>query len=100
MTPKDKRRNIDLRRRYGITLAEYKAIHKKQKGRCAICGRHQREFKRQFDVDHNHKSGYVRGLLCPYCNRKLLVYLRDDKNRTVGLVSYLQGAIDGDKNWG
>ena len=37
-------------------------------GRCAICGRHQSELSRKFAVDHDHKTGKIRGLLCARCN--------------------------------
>jgi len=41
---------------------------KEQNNRCAICGRHQSEFKRSFHLDHNHKTKQIRGLLCQHCN--------------------------------
>lgn len=99
MTPKQKRQDYNLRNRYGITLAQYKKIHKSQRGRCAICNRHQRHFKKKFSVDHNHKTGKIRGLLCHYCNSKLLRYLRDDKNKAEGLVKYLTRALNNDTEW-
>lgn len=37
--------------------------------RCAICNRHESEFKKRLAVDHSHKNGRVRGLLCFYCNK-------------------------------
>lgn len=36
---------------------------------CAICKRHESEFKKRLAVDHSHKTGRVRGLLCFYCNK-------------------------------
>ena len=78
-----------LQRVYGITLKEYKALLKNQKYKCAICGKKQKDCKQALDVDHSHKDGKVRGLLCRFCNSKLLRYLRDDKNRAKGLASYL-----------
>lgn len=39
---------------------------------CAICKRHRSDFKNRLSVDHAHKSGRIRGLLCFRCN-KLLV---------------------------
>jgi hypothetical protein len=39
---------------------------------CAICKRHESGFKKRLSVDHNHKSGQVRGLLCYYCNKFLV----------------------------
>ena len=46
-----------------------------QDGRCAICGNKPR--KRRLDVDHNHKTGKVRGLLCRRCNHKGLGAFHD-----------------------
>lgn len=78
--------NGRLKRRFGISLDEYNDIFSKQEGRCAICGRHQSEFDIAFDVDHDHKTGKVRGLLCRYCNTSL-GHFKDD-------TSILQKAID------
>jgi hypothetical protein len=64
-----------LRRKYGITIKHYEALLKAQKGVCAIC--HQVETRRQqgrltrLAVDHDHKTGRVRGLLCTRCNHAL-----------------------------
>ncbi len=54
---------------YGMTQAQYDALLKKQKGLCAICRNPpDREF---LCVDHDHKTGKVRGLLCSPCNARL-----------------------------
>lgn len=39
---------------------------------CAICKRPRSTFKNNLSVDHNHKSDRVRGLLCFYCNKRLV----------------------------
>ncbi len=41
-----------------------------QGGRCAICLR-EPTTKRRLDMDHDHSSMRVRGLLCPICNQRL-----------------------------
>lgn len=51
---------------------------KKQKGRCAICGKHQSEFKKRLALDHSHKTGQLRGLLCFYCNKRVVGRLTVD----------------------
>lgn len=80
-----------LKKTYGISLKQYNVILKRQKNRCAICGKHRKDSKMEFDVDHSHKSPYeVRGLLCRYCNSYLMKYLRDDIVRAKGLVEYLK----------
>ena len=60
-----------LQRTYGISNEDYNVMFKGQEGCCAICGRHQREFKKRLHVDHNHTTGQVRALLCAKCNTGL-----------------------------
>lgn len=64
------RKKFELKQ-YGITVDDYNRIFAEQNGVCAICGRHQFEFKRSLAVDHNRETGEVRGLLCFNCNIKL-----------------------------
>lgn len=49
-------------------LSYYNQLFLKQEGRCAICTKHQSEFKKALHVDHDHKTSKVRGLLCTRCN--------------------------------
>jgi hypothetical protein len=65
-------RNGHLLRRYGITLEQYEELHSKQNGQCAICNRKEEEFHKKLSVDHNHKTGEIRGLLCNHCNHWLV----------------------------
>lgn len=51
-------------------LAVYDALFISQGGVCAICSRPPR--KRRLAMDHNHKSGRTRGLLCAYCNHYMV----------------------------
>lgn len=60
-----------LRRFYGLTLEDYNLMFEEQNGCCKICKRHQIEFKRRLHVDHCHKTGNIRGLLCHNCNLAL-----------------------------
>lgn len=54
---------------YGVSDEEYQALLLAQRGVCAICGTDQPgKGKRSFSVDHDHKTGAVRGLLCSACN--------------------------------
>jgi hypothetical protein len=53
---------------YGLELGEYEKKLAKQYNCCAICGKNRSEFKKDFDLDHNHKTGKTRGLLCHNCN--------------------------------
>ncbi len=58
----------NLFRLYGVTPEQFDRLYVEQEGRCAICGKHQSEFKRALDVDHDHKTKVIRGLLCSNCN--------------------------------
>lgn len=67
--PEVKRKNREghLRRKYGMTMAEYDALLERQGGVCAICGRPPRD-DISLHVDHEHETGAIRGLLCFRCN--------------------------------
>ena len=71
-------KNSALKTNYGITLDEYNQMFIEQNGCCAICEKHQSEFKRALAVDHDHKTGEVRALLCLACNTKLHVFENKD----------------------
>ena len=68
-----KRRHKDsaLRRKFGITHDEYDLMLLKQDNECAICRRKPRNGEKSLVVDHDHKTGVVRGLLCGKCNTSL-----------------------------
>ena len=58
-----------IERTYGITLREYEQMYIRQNGTCAICHHPEPVKSRLFlAVDHDHKTGRVRGLLCSKCN--------------------------------
>jgi len=56
-----------LRRQFGLTVKQYDKILERQKGRCALCDALPKP-KMRLDVDHDHRTGEVRGLLCGNCN--------------------------------
>jgi len=63
-------------RKLGCTPDQYQELLKKQDGKCAICGisgGHRSRYGKicKLSVDHDHKTGVVRGLLCNNCNRGL-----------------------------
>lgn len=64
-------RNYKYKQNYGIDLEFYNKLFAEQNGCCAICKRHQSEFKMRLCVDHNHKTGEIRGLLCHPCNHAI-----------------------------
>ncbi|WP_424216377.1 endonuclease domain-containing protein (plasmid) [Streptomyces sp. BI20] len=72
---------------YGLGSGEYGELLAKQGGKCAIC---KQTRAKNLDVDHCHKTGLIRGLLCARCNRQLLARgLRDDPWIALSAASYL-----------
>jgi hypothetical protein len=57
-----------LKKKYGMTKEEWDRILKSQNFCCAICKSETSGTKRTWHVDHCHKTGKVRGLLCQRCN--------------------------------
>jgi hypothetical protein len=53
---------------------DYRWMFIHQRGKCGICGLPQSLFTRALAVDHDHKTGEVRGLVCPSCNASLPHY--------------------------
>ena len=58
-----------IKKKYGINEDQYQSLLLKQQGVCAICQRYQR--KQRLSIDHSHRTGIVRGLLCTRCNRNI-----------------------------
>jgi dCMP deaminase len=81
---------------YGITPEKYEAMFKAQGGVCAICKQPPPPGKR-LAVDHDHKTGKVRGLLCILCN-STLGYFKDNITSVRAAVSYLL-RHDGRRSW-
>lgn len=76
MKPVSDKRDKYLRKTYGISLAQYDLLLKGQNGVCVVCLRGPKEGK-NLCVDHNHISREIRGLLCNYCNRRIVGRHRD-----------------------
>jgi hypothetical protein len=60
-------RDWELKKKYGISLAEYEAASVIRNNNCDICSKKVKSLH----VDHNHTTGKVRGYLCGSCNRGL-----------------------------
>ncbi len=89
-------RNEQLKAKYGITEEIYEKLLSGQGGVCAICQRHQR-YKR-LAVDHCHKTGQVRGLLCENCNRGIGRFF-DSSLRLRNAADYIDKANRVYINW-
>jgi Recombination endonuclease VII len=55
--------------RYKITVPARDSLLKGQKGKCAICKERISFEAGTANVDHSHKTGVVRGVLCSLCNQ-------------------------------
>jgi hypothetical protein len=81
-------RAASLKYWYGITAEQFMAICERQGNACAIC--HQEA--KTLNVDHEHATGLVRGLLCRNCNW-LLGNAKDDPARLEAAAQYLRATI-------
>ena len=68
--------------RYGLEDGEFESMYELQGGRCAICSKKfpplSADSARGTHVDHDHRTGKVRALLCARCNFRLGVLEKDD----------------------
>ena len=90
---KERQRQNKLKKRYGITAQQYDEMYAAQSGCCAICGKHQTQLKKSLAVDHDHKTGQVRGLLCFDCNTGI-GKLQDDEQLILNAARYIRAASD------
>ena len=83
------------KRVYRLSINEYLDLAEKQGFVCAICGKENFAMGATHTgllvVDHDHKTGKVRGLLCHNCNRALGL-LQDSPDTLKSAISYLEGA--------
>jgi hypothetical protein len=87
----------DLQRKYGISLLDYSQMFMAQNGKCAIChnesGGTRNGEQKALAVDHCHKTGKVRGLLCEACNQAIGKF-REDKTILLSAIDYLDKHAD------
>ena len=84
-------RKSHLLRKYGMTPEKYAEMDIKQSHLCAICGEPQTPKYRYLDVDHDHRTGKNRGLLCRRCNIKISV-LESSPEWMEKALAYLGGS--------
>mgnify|MGYP001618153116 CR=1 FL=1 len=82
-------------KQYGLSLEEYETLFRKQNGVCAICGlaetRTQNGRVYAISVDHDHRTGKVRGLLCQKCNQAIGLF-GENINNVLNAAKYLAAA--------
>lgn len=90
-------RQYALFRTYGITGKQYDLLLRRQDGRCGICKRLADDFSTKLAVDHDHATGEIRGLLCNFCNSRLVGRHRRDKGLELfrNAVQYLEARYTG-----
>lgn len=105
----ERRREANLRDKYGITLEQYEALRAAQQGRCWICQRHEDEIPggptgrpradgtpnapaAKLVPDHCHRTGVIRGLLCHSCNSGIGL-LGEDPLRLARAIEYLARSL-------
>ena len=86
-------RKAKLKYLYGITLQAYEDMFAAQGGLCLICKRPEQRRDRKgrlcrLCVDHDHKTGKIRGLLCRTCNYGIGAF-EDDPQRLVAAAAYV-----------
>jgi hypothetical protein len=81
------RRAHHINKKFGLSTEQYDAMLAAQGGHCAQCPWPDKPYKR-LAVDHDHKTGRIRGLLCADCNRGIGLF-GDDPARLRAAADYL-----------
>lgn len=76
---------------YGITAEEYRAVVQRQGEKCAICETEDCASGKSLAIDHDHRNGQVRGLLCANCNNGLGRF-GDDPDLLRAAIKYLDNS--------
>jgi len=82
----EKKRFYKIKQKYNLDIKEYNELLQKQKLLCAIC-KQPLDLQHTYyvHVDHDHKRGKVRGILCRNCNLGLGQFKEN--------IEYLKNAI-------
>lgn len=80
-----------LKIRFGLSVEEYDTMIKKQNNKCASCGItfNENNNSERPCIDHDHKIGKIREILCNNCNLTLGI-MSDDAEKLINLVKYLE----------
>lgn len=83
---KEWKKNRNFQTRYGIGIQEYEHMLLHQDRKCIIC--HYPLTPDKTVVDHCHKTGKVRGLLCKHCN-SAIGFLKEDIGTALRAIQYI-----------
>jgi len=86
-----KMRQYHIKWKYGMSSDEHDRLFEKQGCACAACGTTEPLTKNKWHIDHDHKTGKVRGVLCHPCNTAAGV-AGDDPVRLRAIADYLESS--------
>ena len=87
---KERIRTRYLQSKFDLSYNDFCEMERKQNGVCAICKKFETHRRGQrLCVDHNHKTGKVRALLCHHCNTAIGLF-QDDISNLSNAIDYLR----------
>lgn len=91
LTPQQKREK-SLKRIHGIELKQYIDLEIEQNKSCAVCKRILGKEIKRLCIDHDHKTNFIRGLLCDECNHGIGNF-KDDISLLHSAINYLSNSL-------
>ena len=89
-THKEWKKEYQLKRKYGLSISDFNNMLLAQNMRCAICNEpFDLNNPHSIHVDHNHKTGKIRGILCSNCNWAI-GYFKDNPEYIDNASKYLR----------
>ena len=83
-------RRASTYKKYGMTFSDFEVLVSKHEGKCAICETTEpRGTWNSWNIDHDHKTSVVRGILCHDCNTAL-GHFKDDVKLLSKAIDYLE----------
>ena len=73
----DKRYDAHVKKSYGVDISGIDSLVASQNNKCPICGNGFGEGRRRRHIDHDHKTGQIRSILCSNCNLGIGYFLDD-----------------------
>lgn len=86
---KERLKKSHIKRKYNLDYNTYLKMLEEQKNTCYICKSPPKNTKRPLDIDHCHKTGKVRGLLCSKCNKGIGLF-NDNIEILLKAIDYLK----------